>query len=127
MSSFPTFVECFQLMSTVSRWTAPRYSRTSNQPRMLISSWRWVAVGPARLELDWARRWDHMQQHTAQHLLTAVTLVAELIGISPDPSRQLVILDKGTRDGVFVGLPLIDASGLMGQVVEAAKAAAAGA
>ena len=24
------------------------------------------------VELDWQRRFDHMQQHTAQHLLTAV-------------------------------------------------------
>ena len=30
--------------------------------------------GPVRLELDWRRRWDHMQQHTAQHVLTAVAL-----------------------------------------------------
>ncbi len=28
--------------------------------------------GPASLRLDWARRFDHMQQHTGQHLLTAV-------------------------------------------------------
>jgi len=28
--------------------------------------------GPASLALDWARRFDHMQQHTGQHLLTAV-------------------------------------------------------
>ncbi len=28
--------------------------------------------GPVILELDWQRRFDHMQQHTAQHLLTAV-------------------------------------------------------
>ena len=33
-----------------------------------------VERGPARLELDWQRRWDHMQQHTAQHVLTAVAL-----------------------------------------------------
>jgi alanyl-tRNA synthetase len=33
-----------------------------------------VACGSARLVLDWQRRWDHMQQHTAQHLLTAVAL-----------------------------------------------------
>ena len=33
---------------------------------------RSVEVGPAALELDWARRFDHMQQHTAQHLLSAV-------------------------------------------------------
>lgn len=31
-----------------------------------------VPEGPASLELDWARRFDHMQQHTGQHLLTAV-------------------------------------------------------
>jgi Ser-tRNA(Ala) deacylase AlaX len=30
--------------------------------------------GTVHAELDWARRWDHMQQHTAQHLLTAVAL-----------------------------------------------------
>ncbi|MEM1182377.1 MAG: alanyl-tRNA editing protein, partial [Acidobacteriota bacterium] len=29
-------------------------------------------LGPATLQLDWGRRFDHMQQHTAQHLLTAV-------------------------------------------------------
>lgn len=28
--------------------------------------------GAVTVELDWARRFDHMQQHTAQHLLTAV-------------------------------------------------------
>ena len=33
-----------------------------------------VAEGPVRLQLDWLRRWDHMQQHTGQHVLTAVAL-----------------------------------------------------
>ena len=33
-----------------------------------------IGTGPVHLELDWPRRWDHMQQHTAQHLLTAVAL-----------------------------------------------------
>jgi len=31
-----------------------------------------LETGPASLKLDWARRFDHMQQHTGQHLLTAV-------------------------------------------------------
>jgi Ser-tRNA(Ala) deacylase AlaX len=30
--------------------------------------------GRVRVELDWERRFDHMQQHTAQHLLTAVAV-----------------------------------------------------
>jgi rod shape-determining protein MreC len=45
-------------------------------------------------------------------------LVAELIGVSPDPLRQQVVLNKGADEGVYVGQPLIDANGLMGQVVE---------
>lgn len=35
-----------------------------------------LPVGPVRAEVDWARRFDHMQQHTAQHLLTALALRA---------------------------------------------------
>ncbi|WP_306601633.1 alanyl-tRNA editing protein [Geothrix sp. 21YS21S-2] len=31
-----------------------------------------VAPGPVKVRLDWGRRFDHMQQHTGQHLLTAV-------------------------------------------------------
>lgn len=45
-------------------------------------------------------------------------LVAELIGVSPDPVRQQLILNKGARDGVYLGQPLIDADGLMGQVID---------
>jgi misacylated tRNA(Ala) deacylase len=30
--------------------------------------------GEVEVELDWARRFDHMQQHTAQHLITALAL-----------------------------------------------------
>ncbi len=31
-----------------------------------------IAPGPVHAEIDWARRFDHMQQHTGQHLLSAV-------------------------------------------------------
>ncbi len=31
-----------------------------------------IAPGSVRLALDWERRFDHMQQHTAQHLLSAL-------------------------------------------------------
>ncbi len=33
---------------------------------------RAVEAGPVTVRLDWVRRFDHMQQHTGQHLLTAV-------------------------------------------------------
>ncbi|MEE8366981.1 MAG: hypothetical protein V3S30_01555 [Thermoanaerobaculia bacterium] len=33
-----------------------------------------VEPGPHQLVLDWARRFDHMQQHTAQHLISRIAL-----------------------------------------------------
>ncbi len=54
-------------------------------------------------------------------LLQDDVLVAELVGVSPDPARHLVVLDKGSSEGVYMGQPLIDANGLMGQVVEVAR------
>ena len=45
-------------------------------------------------------------------------LVVELIGVNPDPEEQEVTIDKGTGEGVFIGQPVLDAHGLMGQVVE---------
>ena len=45
-------------------------------------------------------------------------LVSELMGIDPNPFTQRLLIDKGERDGVFVGQPVLDALGLMGQVVE---------
>lgn len=54
-------------------------------------------------------------------LLRNDVLVAELIGISPDPVRHQMILNKGAGDGVYVGQPLIDERGLLGQVVEVSE------
>lgn len=45
-------------------------------------------------------------------------LVAELFTIDLDPFSQQVIIDKGHRSGVFVGQPVLDATGVMGQVIE---------
>jgi len=45
-------------------------------------------------------------------------LVAELVGVDPDPNKHEVVIDKGTQHDVFVGQPVLDAEGLMGQVIE---------
>ncbi|MDN3220870.1 rod shape-determining protein MreC [Pseudomonas nunensis] len=44
--------------------------------------------------------------------------VAELIGMDPNPFTHRIIINKGERDGVILGQPVLDARGLMGQVVE---------
>jgi rod shape-determining protein MreC len=45
---------------------------------------------------------------------------AQLISESPDPFAKRVLINRGARDGVFLGQPVLDAFGLMGQVVEVA-------
>ena len=45
-------------------------------------------------------------------------LVAELLAVDSDPGSQQMILNRGTQQGVYVGQPVLDASGVMGQVIE---------
>lgn len=51
-------------------------------------------------------------------LLDESILVAEIVGVSPDVTSQTVLLDKGAGDGLRVGQAVIDAYGLVGQVIE---------
>jgi len=46
-------------------------------------------------------------------------LIAELLSVDMDPFSRRIVLNKGTREGVVVGQSLIDANGIMGQVVHA--------
>ncbi len=46
-------------------------------------------------------------------------LVAELLQVDMDPFRHQILLNKGSRDGVKAGQPLLDADGVMGQVLHA--------
>ncbi|MDP1520265.1 rod shape-determining protein MreC [Porticoccus litoralis] len=54
----------------------------------------------------------------ATEMLKDQVLVAELIGVSPDPTRHTILINRGEENGVYVGQALLDADGLMGQVVE---------
>jgi len=47
------------------------------------------------------------------------SLVAEILRVDLDPYRQRVLVDKGTRDGVFTGQAVLDADGVFGQVTHA--------
>lgn len=45
-------------------------------------------------------------------------LVAELVGISPDPFHHNITINRGSSDNISEGLAVIDGEGLMGQVTE---------
>lgn len=58
--------------------------------------------------------------NAAEHFEDRV-VVAEMIGVSPDPLSHKVIINRGRVHGVYVGQPLLDAFGLMGQVVSVSE------
>jgi len=43
-------------------------------------------------------------------------VVAEILQVDLDPYRQRVLIDKGSRDGVFAGQAALDSEGVFGQV-----------
>jgi rod shape-determining protein MreC len=45
--------------------------------------------------------------------------VAEIMAVSSNPFRHVLIIDKGTRNGVYDGQAMVDADGVVGQVIEA--------
>ena len=44
-------------------------------------------------------------------------LISEIINVDLDPYKQLILLNKGSSSDVYQGQPIIDALGIMGQVV----------
>ncbi|EDN66611.1 rod shape-determining protein MreC [Beggiatoa sp. PS] len=43
--------------------------------------------------------------------------IAEVLAIDLDPSRRKIVINKGEDYGVFINQPVIDAQGIMGQVI----------
>ena len=44
-------------------------------------------------------------------------LISEIINVDLDPYKQLILLNKGSSSDVYQGQPIIDALGIMGQVI----------
>ena len=44
-------------------------------------------------------------------------LISEIINVDVDPYRQLILLNKGSSSDVYRGQPIMDAQGIMGQIV----------
>lgn len=44
-------------------------------------------------------------------------LISEIINVDVDPYRQLILLNKGSNSDVYLGQAIMDAQGIMGQIV----------
>ncbi|WP_058441900.1 rod shape-determining protein MreC [Legionella brunensis] len=45
-------------------------------------------------------------------------MAAQILAVDTSSSRQLFVLNKGKRDGVYMGQPVLDAKGVMGQIID---------
>lgn len=68
------------------------------------------------LEAENARLRDMLE---ARATVREQVRVAEILSVSSDPFRHLLVLDKGTVNNVYDGQAVIDANGIIGQVIEA--------
>lgn len=55
---------------------------------------------------------------SSTEILEGQVLMAELVQVNLQPFRQQIIINKGRRDEVFKGQPVVDADGVMGQVTQ---------
>ena len=44
-------------------------------------------------------------------------LIAETIAVDLDPYKRQIVINKGLRNGVYAGQPILDAHGIMGQII----------
>ncbi|MGH8167929.1 MAG: rod shape-determining protein MreC [Woeseiaceae bacterium] len=108
-----------------------------------VSSWRWVRENTtarndllleiSRLNAERLLTHARLQRFTAlesenarlRAMLDATAKVrdqvqvAEIMSVSSNPFRHILVIDKGSRDGVYNGQAMIDADGVVGQVIEA--------
>lgn len=62
------------------------------------------------------RRLRELLASSAQ--LPEAVLVAEIIDVSQDPYRHQITLNRGSAEGVYRGQALVDAYGVMGQIID---------
>ena len=54
----------------------------------------------------------------ASERTTAQVKIARLLSVDLDPYTQRIVINQGKRDGAYLGQPVIDANGLLGQVIQ---------
>lgn len=113
-----------------------------------VSAWRWfdetttsrndLQAENSRLKAERLLTQSRLQRYSAleaenarlramleaREQVRARVRVAEIMSVSANPFRHVLVVDKGTSDGVYNGQALVDADGIVGQVIEAGVASA---
>lgn len=49
------------------------------------------------------------------------TMAAQILAVDTGNTRQLLVIDKGSKEGVYQGQPVLDAKGVLGQVIRVSQ------
>ena len=107
-------------------------SRMLNWAGQTLASRRYLLEENARLTADNLQLQVQQQQLASliqenarlRELLNASSqvgkhsLIAEVLSVQQDYFKQQILLNKGAQHGVYLGQPVIDAKGVMGQIIE---------
>ncbi|MGB1912544.1 MAG: rod shape-determining protein MreC [Porticoccaceae bacterium] len=112
VSNFPFQVKDWVAMNTTSRTQLEQKNVSLEKERLIL-------LGKLQRSAELAAENLRLRQLlNATELLMQSVLVTEVIGVSPNPANHFVTVNRGKVDGVYVGQPVLDAEGLMGQVIE---------
>ncbi|MGB0893325.1 MAG: rod shape-determining protein MreC [Parashewanella sp.] len=112
------------LPKTVMDWSAESLATKSMLEKQNAQLLKQQLMMSERLQ-----RFEHLRQENQRLRLLLESpvrietkkMVAEIIEVASDPFRQYIVLNHGSDDGVFVGQPVIDWQGVVGQVVQVSK------
>lgn len=102
-------------------WTADAIAT-----RQMLTAQNKLLMSQQLLMSERLQRFEHLRQENERlrallgspvHM-DSRKVVAEVMEVASDPFRQLVVLNHGSQTGVYVGQPVVDAKGVVGQVIE---------
>lgn len=116
--------------AVVLRWTSGQANQVSDLvegPRNLTEAREYIAFLEAEIDrLENENETLREVEGDYQNVLDLVNrarqtpeisrITAEVIGYDPSPAVRSIIIDRGTEDGVIVGMPVESARGLVGRV-----------
>ena len=112
LAAFPADV------ARATRTAVATQERLANENRELREALLLAQARLNRLDMLVAQNARLKDLLEAQKNLGLSVQFARLVDVDLDPFRHRIVLDVGTNQGIAVGQPVIDAHGVMGQVVE---------
>ncbi len=115
-----------------------------------VSAWRWISQATSsrnalqlensRLNAERLLTYSRLQRYAAlqaensrlRAMLDATedvpneVRVAKIMSVSANPFRHVLVINKGSRDGVYDGQAMIDAHGIVGQIIDTGLMSAQG-